>query len=277
MFISFPSCTINCHLCVIVLFVTIIALSCCGITVDYKYVNSNSVTMPVTTRSKTRLLNHSCNERPQVCLACSPVSFKDSSITLLPSEIASSSNAKMNPSTISSNLISEQSLTSTTSITLNSSSLVCDSSSFKFRNLEFSNSQCEATQSGTASDTLLCHNFQIDNNISPMEVDCQDTKMECPSDPPDLMQQLFTSLTTHILLQTDRIQKQIQQNDAKLTAAQDMFKEEGRNELDAFRALLATQIAILLVHLRGSPLQFCHLQYSHLRCCMSQILKFPLL
>jgi hypothetical protein len=68
-------------------------------------------------------------------------------------------------------------LTSTTSRTLNSSSLVCDSSSFKFRNLEFSSSQCVATQSGTVSDTLLCHNFQIDNNISPMEVDCQDTKM----------------------------------------------------------------------------------------------------
>jgi len=78
-----------------------------------------------------------------------------------------------------------------------------------------------------------------------MEADCQDTKMECPSDPPDLMQQLFTSLTTHILLQTDRIQKQIQQNDAKLTAAQDMFKKEVRNELDAFRALLAMQISVI--------------------------------
>jgi hypothetical protein len=75
-----------------------------------------------------------------------------------------------------------------------------------------------------------------------MEADCQDTKPSSFLDPdqPDAMQRLFTSLSNHISLQTDRIQEQLQLNDMKLTITQENFKTEVQNELDNFRALLVS-------------------------------------
>ena len=96
------------------------------------------------------------------------------------------------------------------------------------------------------ADASFTHN-SVCTQISNMEADCQDVKRASSSNvsSSDQMQQLFGSLSAQISAQTDIIQMQIQKNDTKLILSQAKFKEEVRQELVAFRAMLVAQ--------QGSP------------------------
>jgi hypothetical protein len=68
---------INCHFYLLVFIATILPNISYGISTDCKYDNSVSAIMPVTTRSKSRLLISKCNEQTHVCSASSPLSSQE--------------------------------------------------------------------------------------------------------------------------------------------------------------------------------------------------------
>jgi hypothetical protein len=115
----------------------------------------------------------------------------------------------------------------------------------KFQTLRFSNSPHTDIPHVDFSNASFFH-YSVSNHSSTMEADCEDVKLESlpHASSPDQMQQLFASLSDHISAQTNLIQLQIQQNDTKLTLAQNQFKEEVRQELDTFRNMLLTQQGI---------------------------------
>jgi hypothetical protein len=57
----------------IVFILTLTVIILCGSTTDYKYDNLVYTSMPVTTHSKSHLLQSNCHEPSQVCLTCSPM------------------------------------------------------------------------------------------------------------------------------------------------------------------------------------------------------------
>jgi translation initiation factor 2 beta subunit (eIF-2beta)/eIF-5 len=205
--------------------------------------------MPVTTRSQARLLHNACNENHQVCMECSPALTREFGIntpvssppTVFSSHDTSfSSISSFHPVRLLSNSSTGDPIipSLTTASTISTSEL----SLSKFQNLKFSNSINTATLRVDYSDTSIFHISDC-NQISNMEADCKDVKMDSSlnASPQEQMQQLFASLSAHISDQTNLIQKQIQQNDMKLMLAQKKFKEEVQQELDAFRAMLVTK------------------------------------
>jgi hypothetical protein len=87
-----------------------------------------------------------------------------------------------------------------------------------------------------------CHTFKK-SSLSTMESDYQDVKPspQWDQEPSDGMKQLFALLSNQLSSHTTRIQEQIQQNDRRWSISQEQFKNEVRNELDEFPALLAAQ------------------------------------
>jgi len=230
--------TIPYHCRLVVFLLTSVGFSLSSGITNYKYVNSVGAIMPVTTRSKSRLLQGHCNELQQVCLECSP--------GLAATSISSSSSMTKYMSEPSNNFLENASLPSlfdsSSSSSMFSLAIIGDSiSTSQQDNLKLVDS---SSQTSTSNSSVFLvppvHNFSS-NQFSMMEADCQDIKMKAKPDPapPDAMQQLFTSLMDHISVQTTRIQEQLQLTNMQLTEAQEDFKSEVQNELDAFRAFLA--------------------------------------
>ena len=117
---------------------TSIAIIIGGIPTNYKYVSSFGVTMPVITRSKSRLLQRECSEVSQVCLTCSPLPVINPIHSNNPSTMymsRSSSSCTTNDNS-PSQLIHTSPAFIDASFLNGNTTVVNDSTNFKFENLE---------------------------------------------------------------------------------------------------------------------------------------------
>ena len=155
--------------------------------------------MPVTTRSKARLLLNDCNNVPQVCLACSPSTHLETALTYDSLAMYMSRTDSMLTSTLGTPSIEHSDLSapsSTSSETLVDLSLVCSSDFSKFQNLKPTTSLSMDTISKyfPAVQENHGHNSLYFQNTN-MEADCKDSPdVSTPSESPDL-QSMFTLLS----------------------------------------------------------------------------------
>jgi len=219
-----------------------------GAITNYKYANSLGLIMPVTTRSKARLLQNTSLALPQVCLECSPLS----SSTYIPPAESTTMNMSRLPfaskSPVRSTVFVYPDFSSTDMVSndVDSSSLVVSSDISEFQNFKLCSHSSMSTISNFSSSLSHhnCHN-SLDFKNSIMESDCKDeVEMFGSSEPSDLKQlidSLAVSLSSHISTQTAIIQDKIQENEVKIQESHVSFKQEVRTELDEFRELLAQQ------------------------------------
>jgi hypothetical protein len=158
---------------------------------DCKYDNSVGLIMPATTRSKARLLLNDCNNVPQVCLACSPSTPLETTLTHDSSAMYMSRTDSMLTSTLGTPSIEHSDLSapsSTSSETLVDLSLVCSSDFSKFQNLKpiTSSSMDTISKYFPAVQENQGHNSLYFQNTN-MEADCKDSPdVSTSSESPDL-------------------------------------------------------------------------------------------
>ncbi len=243
----------------IVFLLTSIAIIIGGIPTNYKYVSSFGVTMPVITRSKSRLLQRECSEVSQVCLTCSPLPVFNPIHSNNPSTMYTSRSS----SSCTTNDNSPSQLIHTSPVFIDASFLnrntpvVTDSTNLKFENLKSVESASTATILKLSSPLPhYCHKFSTLESFN-MESDCQEEEsLSVVPALPD-MQQLFTtlssSLSEHISSQTAILQNQICANEEKFEKAQAVFQQEVRSELDEFRSIIAQQQQWIQSHSDTNP------------------------
>jgi hypothetical protein len=234
----------ECHHHVVVYLLTIIIFNINGLTMDYKYVDSFGFIMPVTTRSKYRQLQGSCNEQSQVCLSCSPVPISESSAGPL-TKYMSRSTVTSTGIISSLGLLPHDSLEHSLSLLIDRSS-----SSEMLQNFsEFQNSKLIATASvesiSNCTTVVPTKNNSLDLEFATMESDCKDVgDSSPPPDPPDLhrmLELLSVSLSCHISSQTALLQDEMSQQNKQLAISQANFRNEVQNELDEFCQILSRQ------------------------------------
>jgi hypothetical protein len=187
---------IDCPPCGIVFILTLTVIILCGITTDYKYDNSVYTSMPVTTRSKSRLLQSSCHEPSQVCLTCSPM--PSTTIPIIynssPQNLSQFQESSTVTPTISQALTQEYLISPSSLLFTDSLSVKVPSNNLEISNLKLDNSVPVDTVSNFVTTRVsFCHNSSC-LQISTMESDCKEIDTSSKPDPPDL-QQLFAALS----------------------------------------------------------------------------------
>ncbi len=132
-----------------------------------------------------------------------------------------------------------------------------DSTLFQFENLEFGNSEKSSflpiLESNCSHHTTEIHNFSQEGNFmdqhinSKMEGDCKDqhTKLASHDVAMDI-NQLFTSLSEQMSIQTNQIQEKNFTDFNQVVQAHTTFKQEVQDELDELRYLISQQSQITL-------------------------------
>ncbi len=242
----------NCHLRWLVFILTTAENKSGIVFTDYKYATP-SITMPVITRSKSRMLHRCGVASSQVCLACSSGTAAD-----LPSQHSTSTNYTSSDSIYyhATSRPTELPISSFSSLDLplpSSDNSILESAgrNLKFETLKSVESTSTVLISKSSSQTITSnHNSSIFELVN-MEADCQDldvsqdndvrTSAPVPSEMKGLLESLSMSLVTHISSQTTILKDQIIQNDERLQESQVRFKQEVQSELDEFRKLMDQQ------------------------------------
>jgi len=213
-----------------------------SLTKEIKYTTSSSYAtnattfMPVTTRSRAKLLR---DELPEPTILILPDS-------VLPST-SSTKFSLITPNTATVPNISDTVLIATvpkyheTHHSPDIISLSLEESYFEISNFQTkSQTTCETEpdQLDVLLSTKLCHNLSISKNII-MEADCEDikplpTSSLTSSDPMDKIQQLFTSLSAQI----ERQNLNLSRDFCQLVQDNTTFKQEVHEELDEIRQIL---------------------------------------
>jgi hypothetical protein len=213
-----------------------------SLTKEIKYTTSSSYAtnattfMPVTTRSRAKLLR---DELPEPTILILPDS-------VLPST-SSTKFSLITPNTATVPNISDTVLIATvpkyheTHHSPDIISLSLEESYFEISNFQTkSQTTCETEPDplDVLLSTKLCHNLSISKNII-MEADCEDikplpTSSLTSSDPMDKIQQLFTSLSAQI----ERQNLNLSRDFCQLVQDNTTFKQEVHEELDEIRQIL---------------------------------------
>jgi hypothetical protein len=252
----FYTLTCNFHWVFILVFLTSLWGSDIGdqFTLSYRFV------MPVITRSRANILKDSIDGHLATTsfnTSIRPTDGRSESSTINISTGSTDGPSTEHPSSSRStdelSFLDQQSssasrftsITTLSSVRSLSSTPTIPVDNFEFEISKHSESFENSKQHSLTDSTTLVHtvsrNSQISNYIK-MEDDCDDSASspKMPSSPIDV-QQLFASFTNQLTTHMEHLQAQMMANDMKVSAAQEVFQQQVKSEMDSLQQLVGNQ------------------------------------